>query len=238
MGFALHWTNFTAFLGVGLLTIAFGVWRLRGRARRSRQRDPYLAGVAQVQAAMSNPHLRLRPEEHARPSGRGRDRTTARSSRSRVVSLIVFAAVDRVGGDHHEQGDRARAEETGAGEVASEIGRQEIGIVDQVPFATDQAARAVARRARRRVSTATAGSIAPRASPTSRSRRRWTRWRAARCRRERRDDAGAGEHVALALALAMALTPAGRGVGRGQEQAGRLPRRGASSRWRRCRTST
>ena len=40
-GFSIHWTNFTAFLGVGLLAIAFGVWRLRGRLPVP-VRDPYL----------------------------------------------------------------------------------------------------------------------------------------------------------------------------------------------------
>jgi hypothetical protein len=41
-GFALHWTNFTAFLGVGLVAIAFAVSRLRGRFAIP-VRDPYLA---------------------------------------------------------------------------------------------------------------------------------------------------------------------------------------------------
>jgi hypothetical protein len=41
-GFSLHWTNFTAFLGVGLLAVAFAVSRLRGRFAIP-VRDPYLA---------------------------------------------------------------------------------------------------------------------------------------------------------------------------------------------------
>jgi hypothetical protein len=41
-GFSVHWTNFTAFLGVGLIAIAFGVSRLRGRLAVP-VRDPYLA---------------------------------------------------------------------------------------------------------------------------------------------------------------------------------------------------
>jgi len=41
-GFSLHWTNFTAFLGVGLVTIAFAVSRLRGRFAIP-VKDPYLA---------------------------------------------------------------------------------------------------------------------------------------------------------------------------------------------------
>jgi hypothetical protein len=40
-GFSVHWTNFTAFLGVGLLAIAFGVFRLRGRLPIP-VKDPYL----------------------------------------------------------------------------------------------------------------------------------------------------------------------------------------------------
>jgi hypothetical protein len=40
-GFSMHWTNFTAFIGVGLLGIAFGVSRLRGRFPVP-VRDPYL----------------------------------------------------------------------------------------------------------------------------------------------------------------------------------------------------
>jgi hypothetical protein len=41
-GFSLHWTNFTAFLGVGLLAVAFAVSRLRGRFAVP-VKDPYLA---------------------------------------------------------------------------------------------------------------------------------------------------------------------------------------------------
>jgi hypothetical protein len=41
-GVALSWTTFTAFLGVGLLTIAFGVFRLRGLYAVP-VKDPYLA---------------------------------------------------------------------------------------------------------------------------------------------------------------------------------------------------
>ena len=41
-GFAMHWTNFTAFLGIGLLAVAFGVSRLRGRLPIP-VKDPYLA---------------------------------------------------------------------------------------------------------------------------------------------------------------------------------------------------
>ena len=40
-GFSVHWTNFTAFLGVGLLAIAFGVWRFRGKLPVP-IKDPYL----------------------------------------------------------------------------------------------------------------------------------------------------------------------------------------------------
>lgn len=39
---AFHWTNLTAFLGIGLLAIAFTVWRLRGRFAIP-VKDPYLA---------------------------------------------------------------------------------------------------------------------------------------------------------------------------------------------------
>jgi hypothetical protein len=41
-GFTFHWTGATAFLGVGLLAIAFGVWRLRGKFAVP-VKDPYLA---------------------------------------------------------------------------------------------------------------------------------------------------------------------------------------------------
>jgi hypothetical protein len=41
-GFAFHWTSLTAFLGVGLLAIAFAVSRLRGRLAIP-VKDPYLA---------------------------------------------------------------------------------------------------------------------------------------------------------------------------------------------------
>jgi hypothetical protein len=41
-GFSLHWTNVTAFLGVGLVAIAFAVSRLRGRFAIP-VKDPYLA---------------------------------------------------------------------------------------------------------------------------------------------------------------------------------------------------
>jgi uncharacterized membrane protein YpjA len=37
-----HWTSLTAFLGVGLLAVAFTVWRLRGRFSIP-VKDPYLA---------------------------------------------------------------------------------------------------------------------------------------------------------------------------------------------------
>jgi hypothetical protein len=40
-GFSFHWTQLTAFLGVGLLAIAFGVWRLRGQLPVP-IKDPYL----------------------------------------------------------------------------------------------------------------------------------------------------------------------------------------------------
>jgi hypothetical protein len=40
-GFALHWTHFTAFLGIGLVAIAFGVFRLRGKLPVP-VKDPYL----------------------------------------------------------------------------------------------------------------------------------------------------------------------------------------------------
>jgi hypothetical protein len=39
---AFHWTNLTAFLGIGLLAISFTVWRLRGRFTVP-VKDPYLA---------------------------------------------------------------------------------------------------------------------------------------------------------------------------------------------------
>ncbi len=41
-GVAFHWTTLTAFVGLGLLTIAFGVWRLRGQYAVP-VKDPYLA---------------------------------------------------------------------------------------------------------------------------------------------------------------------------------------------------
>jgi hypothetical protein len=41
-GFAMHWTNFTAFLGVGLTAIAFAVSRVRGKLPIP-VKDPYLA---------------------------------------------------------------------------------------------------------------------------------------------------------------------------------------------------
>ncbi len=41
-GFSMHWTNFTAFLGIGLLAIAFGVSRLRGKLPVP-VKDPYLS---------------------------------------------------------------------------------------------------------------------------------------------------------------------------------------------------
>ena len=41
-GVPFHWTNVTAFLGVGLLAIAFAVWRLRGHFTMP-VKDPYLA---------------------------------------------------------------------------------------------------------------------------------------------------------------------------------------------------
>jgi hypothetical protein len=37
-----HWTTLTAFLGVGLLSVAFTVWRMRGRFAIP-VKDPYLA---------------------------------------------------------------------------------------------------------------------------------------------------------------------------------------------------
>jgi hypothetical protein len=41
-GYHLHWTDITAFLGLGLLGIAFGVWRLRGKLPVP-VKDPYIA---------------------------------------------------------------------------------------------------------------------------------------------------------------------------------------------------
>ncbi len=41
-GFALHWTDITAFLGVGLVAVAFTIWRLRGKLPVP-VKDPYLA---------------------------------------------------------------------------------------------------------------------------------------------------------------------------------------------------
>ena len=41
-GFSFHWTTITAFLGVGLLSVAFTVWRMRGRFAIP-VKDPYLA---------------------------------------------------------------------------------------------------------------------------------------------------------------------------------------------------
>jgi hypothetical protein len=41
-GFALHWTDFTAFFGVGLVSVAFTIWRLRGKLPVP-VKDPYLA---------------------------------------------------------------------------------------------------------------------------------------------------------------------------------------------------
>lgn len=41
-GFSMHWTNFTAFFGVGLVAVAFGVSRLRGKLPVP-VKDPYLA---------------------------------------------------------------------------------------------------------------------------------------------------------------------------------------------------
>jgi hypothetical protein len=41
-GVAFHWTTFTAIVGIGLLTVAFGVWRLRGQYAVP-VKDPYLA---------------------------------------------------------------------------------------------------------------------------------------------------------------------------------------------------
>jgi hypothetical protein len=41
-GFTMHWTSVTAFLGVGLLAVAFVMWRARGRFTVP-VRDPYLA---------------------------------------------------------------------------------------------------------------------------------------------------------------------------------------------------
>src|SRR5262249_18962635 len=41
-GISLHWTNLTAFIGVGLVAIAFGLWRLRGSLPIP-VKDPYIA---------------------------------------------------------------------------------------------------------------------------------------------------------------------------------------------------
>jgi hypothetical protein len=41
-GFALHWTDITAFFGVGLVAVAFTIWRLRGKLPVP-VKDPYLA---------------------------------------------------------------------------------------------------------------------------------------------------------------------------------------------------
>jgi hypothetical protein len=41
-GFSFHWTQITAFLGIGLLAVAFAVWRLRGQLPVP-IKDPYLA---------------------------------------------------------------------------------------------------------------------------------------------------------------------------------------------------
>ena len=41
-GFALHWTDITAFFGVGLVAAAFTIWRLRGKLPVP-VKDPYLA---------------------------------------------------------------------------------------------------------------------------------------------------------------------------------------------------
>jgi hypothetical protein len=41
-GFKFHWTDYTAFFGVGLVSIAFTIWRLRGKLPVP-VKDPYLA---------------------------------------------------------------------------------------------------------------------------------------------------------------------------------------------------
>jgi len=41
-GFKFHWTDFTAFFGIGLLAVAFTIWRLRGKLPVP-VKDPYLA---------------------------------------------------------------------------------------------------------------------------------------------------------------------------------------------------
>jgi hypothetical protein len=41
-GFALHWTDITAFFGVGLVAVAYTIWRLRGKLPVP-VKDPYLA---------------------------------------------------------------------------------------------------------------------------------------------------------------------------------------------------
>ena len=139
-------------------------------------------------------------EDAARPPGRGRDRlrqghpgrrrlTDRLRPRHRVGGLIL--STTPAGAADDRRGARARPRSAARRSASSTRFRSR----------STTASRSGAPSGRR-ASTDTAGSIAPRASPTCRSRRPWKRSRPARCRRERRDEASAGALLALAVTLA------------------------------------
>ena len=126
-----------------------------------------------------------------RPRGRGRDRLRQGRSPSASSRWSIFALCDRLGGASSSATRRRRSSRRPASpRRPPRVGKEEIGIVDQVPFDVDHAPATLAAEHAARLN-GYGWVDAARASPTSRSSRRWTRSPAARCPRERRDEARA-----------------------------------------------
>ena len=166
----LHWTNVTAFLGVGLLAMAFAVSRLRGKLRVPVE-GSLPRRIAAVQAAMSSSTVTTRA---ARPAGRGRDRLR-QDHRGRRRSRWSIFALGTVWAVAHPAARRPRRSrpQTGVPRRPPRSAKAEIGIVDQVPFAERPPPRRLAAPSRAaRLNGYGWVDRRPRGSPTSRSRRR------------------------------------------------------------------
>jgi hypothetical protein len=133
-GLNVHWTLVTAFVGVGGLTLAAGAFRASRPLRRADPRS-VPARFAGVRAAMS--HEPSHSTEHLPPPPAQAEEAIA----SGKVLLVGILALLVFGGatfwsTHIWRETRTRLEPTGPIAPGAEIGKPEIGIVDQVPFET------------------------------------------------------------------------------------------------------
>ena len=235
-GFAFHWTDVTAFLGVGLVGDRLRRLAPARQASRSRSRiptSPNRCGTGSHEQTATAHERSARPDTTSEDEidftegDRGRRRLARRSSRSARSGRSRIL--------HHETA-RSSTPTTGVPRTPASSARRRSASSTRCCSRATTGWRPGAPSAPR-ASTATAGSIAARASSTSRSSGRWTR-SAGGALPDGSAQVKLAECAARSRPRARRWRACSARARRARASRRSSSRRGASSRWPRCRTST